>query len=61
MLIVVWGRSHFLLKQSNLRKRKYEEIKEIVASSNEDDIRKAELISEVQLLKERINEYNITQ
>ena len=61
MLIVVGGRSHFLLKQPNLRKRKYEEIKEIVASSNEDDIREAELISEVQLLKERINEYKMIQ
>ena len=61
MLIVVGGRSHFLLKQQNLRKRKYEEIKEIVASSNEDDIRETKLISEVQLLKERINEYKMIQ
>ena len=61
MLIVVGERSYFLLKQPNLRKRKYEEIKEIVASSNEDDIREAELISEVQLLKERINEYKMIQ
>ena len=61
MLIVVGGRSHFLLKQSNLRKIKYEEIKGIVTSSNEDDIRETELISEVQLLKERINEYKMIQ
>ena len=61
MLIVVGGRSHSLLKQPNLKKRKYEKIKEIVASSNEDDIREAELISEVQLLKERINEYKMIQ
>ena len=55
------GRSHFLLQKSDRKRKKIEETKEIEAIQNEGEIREAEMMAELDNLKERINEFKIMQ
>ena len=58
---MVGGRSHFLLKPPSGKRRKEEETKEIFATTDDQDIKNAELYYEVKKLKEKINEYKMIQ
>ena len=55
------GRSHFLLRNSGRKRKKLEESKEIEAIVNEGAVREAEMMAELDNLKERINEYKMIQ